>query len=166
MRLNIHGLIDNGKCYEMVRHLRWKDQVGCPHCHATEVIKNGHDMANLGQPRTRLYKTHSMVPENLLWAYSEQEPNPYQVELDLLFDAIRNDKPYNEGDRACAANYAALLARAAINTSKIVTWDEVVKSELKLSDIDTLTFDSEPPVKPNADGSYPYAIPGQTEGHI
>ena len=118
-------------------------------------------MDNLGQARSRLYKTHSMVPEDLLWAYPGQEPNPYQVELDLLFEAIRNDKPYNEGHRACEANYSSILARAAINSGKVVTWGEVVQSELKLSDIDTLTFDSEPPVTPNPDGSYPYAIPGQ-----
>ena len=43
MRLNIHGLIDNAKCYQMVRHLRCPEGVECPHCHATEVIKNGHD---------------------------------------------------------------------------------------------------------------------------
>jgi transposase-like protein len=43
MRVNIHGLIDNAKCYAMVRHLRWSEGVECPHCHATEVIKNGHD---------------------------------------------------------------------------------------------------------------------------
>jgi len=42
-----------------------------------------------------------MVPENLHWAYPGNEPNPYQVEHHLLFDAIRNDKPYNEGHRAC-----------------------------------------------------------------
>ena len=43
MRLNIHGLIDNARCYEMVRHRSWKEQVECPHCHAPENIKNGHD---------------------------------------------------------------------------------------------------------------------------
>ena len=43
MRLNIHGLIDNAKCYHMVRQLRWADGVECPHCHATEVVKNGSD---------------------------------------------------------------------------------------------------------------------------
>jgi transposase-like protein len=43
MRVNIHGLIDNAKCYEMVRELRWKGKVECPHCHAPEVIKNGPD---------------------------------------------------------------------------------------------------------------------------
>jgi len=119
-------------------------------------------MDNLGQAKPRLYKSQSMVPENLLWAYPEREPNPYQVEHNLFFDAIRNDKPYNEGYRACEANFASLLARAAINSGKIVTWDDIVKSERKLSDVDTLAFDGEPPVKPNADGSYPYAIPGQT----
>jgi transposase-like protein len=43
MRLNIHGLIDNAKCYEMVRQLRWPEKIECPHCHATEIIKNGRD---------------------------------------------------------------------------------------------------------------------------
>ena len=119
-------------------------------------------METLAQAKSRLYKSHTMVPENLLWAYPGREPNPYQVEHILLFDAIRNDKLYNEGHRACEANFAALLARAAINSGKVVTWDEIVKSELKLSDIDSLTFDSEAPVKRNDDGSYPYAIPGQT----
>jgi transposase-like protein len=43
MRVNIQGLIDNAKCYRMVRELRWPEKVECPHCHATEVVKNGHD---------------------------------------------------------------------------------------------------------------------------
>jgi len=43
MRLNIHGLIDNAKCYQMVRQLRWPEGVECPYCHATHVVKNGHD---------------------------------------------------------------------------------------------------------------------------
>jgi len=120
-------------------------------------------MDSLAQAKTRLYKKQSMVPENLLWAYPGQEPNPYHIEHNLLFDAIRNDKPYNEGYRACDASFASLLALAAINSGQIVTWDQIVNSEFKRVDnIDTLTFDSEPPVKPNADGSYPYAIPGQT----
>ncbi|MDR0328472.1 MAG: Gfo/Idh/MocA family oxidoreductase [Planctomycetaceae bacterium] len=119
-------------------------------------------MESLDQAKTRLYKTQVMTPENLTWAYPGREPNPYDVEHNLLFDAIRNNKPYNEGHRACEANFAILLGRAAINSGKTVTWDDIVKSELKLVDVDTLSFDSEPPVKRNEDGSYPYAIPGQT----
>ena len=119
-------------------------------------------MGSLGQAKTQLFKAQAMVSENRIWEYQGREPNPYQVEHNVFFDAIRNDKPCNEGHRACEANFSSLLARAAINSGKLVTWDEIVKSELKLVDIDTLTFDSEPPVKPNEDGSHPYAIPGQT----
>lgn len=43
MRLNIHGLIDNAKCYQMVRRLRWPEGVECPHCQSNHVVKNGHD---------------------------------------------------------------------------------------------------------------------------
>lgn len=43
MRLNIQGLIDNAKCYEMVRRLRWPEGVECPHCHETQIAKNGRD---------------------------------------------------------------------------------------------------------------------------
>jgi transposase-like protein len=43
MRVNIQGLIDNAKCYQMVRQLRWPEGVECPHCHASQVVKNGHD---------------------------------------------------------------------------------------------------------------------------
>jgi transposase-like protein len=43
MRLNIHGLIDDARCYQMVRQLRWPEGVECPHCHATHVVKNGRD---------------------------------------------------------------------------------------------------------------------------
>jgi transposase-like protein len=52
MRVNIHGLIDNAKCYEMVRELRWKGTIECPHCHATEVVKNGR---NETQPERQHY---------------------------------------------------------------------------------------------------------------
>jgi len=43
MRVNIHGLIDSAKCYEMVRELRWGGKIECPDCHAPEIVKNGLD---------------------------------------------------------------------------------------------------------------------------
>ena len=44
MQLNIHGLIDNAKCYQMVRELRWPEGIECPWCHSTHVVKNGRDI--------------------------------------------------------------------------------------------------------------------------
>src|SRR5438046_2469084 len=41
--INIQRLIDDAKCYETVRDLRWPDGVKCPHCGSAEINKRGHD---------------------------------------------------------------------------------------------------------------------------
>lgn len=120
-------------------------------------------MDSLSQAKSRLYSDHTMSDESMIWAFQGGEPSPYQLEHDYFFDAIRNDKPWNEGHRAAEANFASLLGRAAMNSGQVVTWDQIVQSELSLCpDIDNLTFASEAPVKPGPDGRFPYAIPGET----
>lgn len=39
--LSIQNLIDDAKCYETVRSLRWPDRVKCPHCESTLINKRG-----------------------------------------------------------------------------------------------------------------------------
>jgi transposase-like protein len=41
MLLNIQQLIDEAKCYAVVREMRWSDGVKCPHCGSGEIIKRG-----------------------------------------------------------------------------------------------------------------------------
>ena len=41
MLLNIQQLIDDAKCYAVVREMRWPDGVNCPHCGSGEIIKRG-----------------------------------------------------------------------------------------------------------------------------
>lgn len=53
MTISIHRLIDDGKCYEMVRELRWPDGVACPHCSKQNVVKNGHDTTEPSRQRYR-----------------------------------------------------------------------------------------------------------------
>jgi len=53
MTIAIHRLIDDAKCFEMVRELRWPDGVCCPHCESHHVIKNGHDTTELCRQRYR-----------------------------------------------------------------------------------------------------------------
>ncbi|MCL2348525.1 MAG: gfo/Idh/MocA family oxidoreductase, partial [Planctomycetaceae bacterium] len=119
-------------------------------------------MDGLAGAKTRTYKNQKMTPENLTWQFGEAEPNPYQVEHDLFFDAIRNNKPYNEGHRAVEAQYAAMLSRAAINTGQLVTWDQIVNSTVELlpGGIDNISWETVPEFLPDKDGHYPYAIPG------
>lgn len=39
--LSIERLIDEAKCYELVRELRWPTGVKCPHCGSTQINKRG-----------------------------------------------------------------------------------------------------------------------------
>lgn len=40
--LNIQRIVDNAKCYEVVRELRWPEGVRCPKCGSGEISKRGH----------------------------------------------------------------------------------------------------------------------------
>jgi transposase len=52
MMLNIQTLIDDAKCFETVRALRWPEGVSCPHCGSVAVIKDGKDDT---QPERKRY---------------------------------------------------------------------------------------------------------------
>lgn len=41
MELNIHNLIDDEKCFDAVRELRWANGVRCAHCDSSNIIKRG-----------------------------------------------------------------------------------------------------------------------------
>lgn len=40
--VNLEQLIDDAKCYEVVRNLRWPEHVTCPHCSSAQIHKRGH----------------------------------------------------------------------------------------------------------------------------
>ena len=43
MELKIHNLIDNAKCFEAIRDLRWSNGVTCTECRSKHVVKRGKD---------------------------------------------------------------------------------------------------------------------------
>ena len=51
--INLQNLLDDAKCYETIRQLRWPGGVRCPHCGATAVTKQGRDTT---QPARRKYR--------------------------------------------------------------------------------------------------------------
>ena len=51
--VNIQALIDDAKCFDTVRTLRWPDGVRCPDCDSAEVVKKGRDDA---QPARQRYE--------------------------------------------------------------------------------------------------------------
>ena len=43
MMIPLQNLLDDHKCYKVIRQLRWPDGVRCPHCGAAAVTKQGRD---------------------------------------------------------------------------------------------------------------------------
>ena len=89
----------------------------------------------------------------------------YQREHDLLFDAIRQDKPYNETERCAKAAMTGILGRMAAESGQEITWDEALRSQPANwhPAWSRSTLDSPPPVMPDAQGRYPVAMPGVTK---
>src|SRR5262249_18695266 len=51
MLVHIAPLIDEAKCFETVRPLRWPDGVMCPHCDSHGISKDGRDATRTGRQR-------------------------------------------------------------------------------------------------------------------
>jgi predicted dehydrogenase len=116
-----------------------------------------------GQAVSRIFKGHKADNANLIWRYKGPQVDSHQVELDLLFDAIRNDKPYNEAERCAKSCLTGIMGRMACETGKTITWEEALNSKQELAPgLENFNKDSHPPVLPDANGHYPVAMPGQT----
>jgi predicted dehydrogenase len=117
-----------------------------------------------GQPNPRLFKGHQPTSANLAWSYKGASCDHYQREHDLLFDAIRNDKPYNETERSAKSCLTAIMGRMACESGKQITWDEALASDVELAPgLENYTWASNPPAMPDSNGKYAVAIPGQTK---
>lgn len=53
MQLNLQNLIDDAKCFQTVRQMRWPEGVRCPHCHSADVTRQGRDET---QPERQRYR--------------------------------------------------------------------------------------------------------------
>ena len=117
-----------------------------------------------GQSMPRIFKGYQPTPSSQIWKPARgQYKNPYQVEHDLLFAAIRQDKPYNETEFSAKAAMAGILGRMAAESGREITWDQALASNLELAPgLDNYTMSSQPPVVPDAQGRYPIAMPGFT----
>jgi len=117
-----------------------------------------------GKPKPKIFKGHRQRAEDVIWQYEGKGWNAYNTEHDLLFDAIREDKPYNETERCAYAAMTGILGRMAAESGQMITWEQAMASKVELAPgIENYTMTSEPPVKPDANGNYPIAMPGKTK---
>lgn len=140
-----------------------------PGCH-TEFASYAHGTKGLAvistashwPSKARIYQGQKADKDKLKWAYPQPEKNnPYQVEWNDLIDAIRNNKPYNEVERGVQASVVTSMGRMAAHTGQIITYDQMLNCEHAFSPgIENLTLESDSPLMPKEDGSYPIPYPG------
>lgn len=96
-----------------------------------------------------------------LWQSERGGKNPYQVENDVLYHAIRNDLPHNEAENGALSTMTAILGRMATYSGQEIEWDKALASELRLT-TDAEDWSADAPIQPLDDGSYRIATPGKT----
>ena len=100
----------------------------------------------------------------LLYQFDKtKENNPYQTEHDDLFAAIaKGEYKFANAEYGAKSTMTSILGRLATYTGQVVEWDKAINSGL---DIHPKVYDwsATPPIVPNADGYYPFAIPGVTK---
>jgi len=99
-----------------------------------------------------------------LWSYSKaagDNNDGHAFEHFPFFDAILNDKPYNEAEYGAKSSLTSIMGRMATYSGKEISWEDALNSKIDLLP-EKLAFDAPPKVLPGPDGLYPYAIPGKT----
>lgn len=93
----------------------------------------------------------------------KKDPNPYQVEHDLLFKAIaKGEYKFADAENGAKSTMTAIMGRMATYSGQIIEWDTAMNSEMDLSP-EKYDFAAKPPILPDANGLYPVAVPGETK---
>lgn len=132
-----------------------------------DVIQGASGTAVLGEgiKDPRVLKAHDLDDDSaIIWKHAGNPPNQYQIEHDLLFQAIREDRPYNETERCAYAAMTGILGRMAAESGMEISWEEALASDKQLAPgLDQMTMDSEAPIMPDENGDYEIAMPGFTK---
>jgi myo-inositol 2-dehydrogenase / D-chiro-inositol 1-dehydrogenase len=94
------------------------------------------------------------------WKSGTKGKNPYQVEHDDLFAAIRRNEPYNEAEFGAMTTMMAIMGRMCTYSGKVLTWDEAFNSQVSVMPKE-YSWQATPPTLPDADGWYSLAQPGK-----
>jgi predicted dehydrogenase len=104
---------------------------------------------------------HSMLMrDGSKWKSDAKGKDPYQQEHDDLFNAIRNDLPYNEAEYGAHSTFTAIMGRMATYSGKIVRWNDALEKGPSIMPTE-FSWDAKPPTVPDENGKYPIPMPGK-----
>lgn len=93
----------------------------------------------------------------------KKDPNPYQVEHDMLFEAIaKGEYKFADAEHGAKSTMTAILGRMATYSGQEVSWEEAINSELDLMP-EEFSWSAMPKIVPDENGNYPVAVPGVTK---
>jgi myo-inositol 2-dehydrogenase / D-chiro-inositol 1-dehydrogenase len=113
-------------------------------------------------------KGRASVTKGQIWGENawrwRGQGDPYQIEHDKLFAAVRSGQPVNSGDYMAKSTMIGIMGQISCYTGKEVTWEQINQSEYGYPPKPEDCHDGmEPPTKPGPDGSYPVYKPGRTK---
>ena len=121
MEINIQNLIDDARCYEAVRDLRWPEKTLCPHCTADDIIKKGKDDTELHKQRYECKGCHKRFDDltNTVFSGHHQPLKTwviflYFMGLNLSTEQITKELNLDRDD----AHYMADILRSGVVEKK------------------------------------------------
>ena len=97
-----------------------------------------------------------------IWTPRAGGNSSHQTSQDRFFQAIRENREWNEMDHGISATFTSIMARMAIETGNRITAEEAWASTFEYApNIAEMTMDSDAPVMPDADGFYQIPRPGR-----
>ena len=75
---------------------------------------------------------HAITGKNA-WRRRASPINMYDAEHVVLFKAIRDNKPINNGDYMTKATLMGIMGRTAAYTGKTIKWDQLLESTMDLT---------------------------------
>ena len=151
---------DGTKATDVVRYLRNCHNDFATYVHGTKCA--AQFSGNIHAGTVRIFKDQRIDKDNIAWEAPKEKLTPWQAEWKDLLESIRLDRPHNEARRAALSNMADIMGRAAIHSGQMITWDQAMASNFQFCPyIDTMDYDSKPPIEPDENGQYPVPVPGQ-----
>lgn len=96
---------------------------------------------------------------NLIWKVSGKQDNPYQIEHDELFAAIRGAKYINDTEWGAKSTMATIMGRMASHSGQLIEWDAAINSTESIVP-PVLAWDAPPLSLPDENGNYRVPVPG------
>ena len=130
-------------------------------CRTTEGCYNDASSIILGS-KGQASILHCRITGENPWEW-KRGCDPYQIEHDVLFKAIRSGEPVNNGDYMVRSTMIGVMGQLSCYTGEEITWERINQSDFNYGPKPEDCHDGmEPPVVTDATGSYPVFKPGYT----